>query len=244
MIGFDVGAYTAVVITILVLDGGSSWSLTAAALVGGLGTAIVVYALAYRRGIRGFRLIVVGIAVAAMLGSVNAYLVTRADIDGAMTVGFWAAGSLDRVTWAGVIPAVLVAAAVVLVVFVAARDLRSLELGDDAACMQGTRVTRARLVLLVAGVASTALVTAAAGPIAFVALAAPQLAKRLTRSPGVSLIAAAAMGAALLAAAQLLALIIAQLYRPIPVGLLTVCIGGLYLVWLLIREARRHTTGS
>ena len=97
-----------------------------------------------------------------------------------------------------------------------------------------------RLALLVLGVATTALVTAAAGPIGFIALVAPQLARRITRSAGVSLLAASAMGAALLAAAHLLSLLIAQVYRSIPVGLITVCLGGLYLIWLLIRETRRQ----
>jgi len=92
-------------------------------------------------------------------------------------------------------------------------------------------------------VATVALVTAAAGPIAFVALVAPQLARRLTRSPGVSVAASAAMGAALLACAHLLSLAVAMVYVAIPVGLYTVCLGGVYLIWLLIRETRRHYGG-
>jgi iron complex transport system permease protein len=91
---------------------------------------------------------------------------------------------------------------------------------------------------MVVGVATVALVTAAAGPIGFIALVAPQLARRLTRSPGVSLLGAGAMGALLLSLAHLLSLVIAQFYRTIPVGLITVCVGGIYLIALLIREAR------
>ena len=121
-----------------------------------------------------------------------------------------------------------------------APSLRRLELGDDAAVTLGTRPNRVRLGLVVTGVATTALVTAAAGPIGFIALAAPQLARRITRSPGVSLLAAAAMGAALLVCAHLLSLLLAQVYRPVPVGLITVCVGGIYLIWLLIRETRRQ----
>ena len=71
IIGFDAGAYTAVVLTMLVFDERGFEMLAAASLVGGLVTALVVYALSYRRGVQGFRLIIVGIGVAAMLGSVN-----------------------------------------------------------------------------------------------------------------------------------------------------------------------------
>ncbi|MGO1510702.1 MAG: FecCD family ABC transporter permease [Actinomycetaceae bacterium] len=239
VIGFDAGSYTGVVLTTLVLGTTSYWPVAAAALVGGLVTAFLVYVLAYRGGVQGFRLIIVGIGVSAVLGSVNAYLITRADIDDAMTVGFWGAGSLTRITWSSMTPALFVAGAVLLVAAALAPALRTLELGDDAAVTQGLRVGRARLALMVTGVATSALVTAAAGPIGFIALVAPQLARRVTRTPGVSLLPAAAMGAALLSGAHLLSLLISQVYRTIPVGLLTVCLGGLYLIWLLVRESRR-----
>ncbi|MBR8743115.1 iron chelate uptake ABC transporter family permease subunit [Nocardiopsis sp. MG754419] len=239
VIGFDAGSYTAVVLTLLVVGSGGYWSIASASLLGGLTTAFAVYLLAYRRGVQGFRLIVVGIGVSAMLGSVNAFLITRADIDDAMTVGFWGAGSVTRVTWDGMTPALVIAALVALAATALAPSLRRLELGDDAAVTQGARPGPARLGLLVTGVATTALVTAAAGPIGFVALVAPQLARRLTRTPGVGLLSAAAMGAALLAGAHLLSLVLSQVYRPVPVGLVTVCLGGLYLIRLLVREARR-----
>jgi len=57
---------------------------------------------------------------------------------------------------------------------------------------------------------------------------------------GVSLLGAAAMGAVLLTGAHVLSLIIATFYRQIPVGLITVVIGGMYMLWLLIRESKRH----
>lgn len=239
VIGFDAGSYTAVVITILLIGSTGYWSIASAAVVGGLLTAFLVYILAYRRGVQGFRLIIVGIGVSAALGSINAYLITRADIADAMTVGFWGAGSLSRVSWDGLVPSLVVGLVVLVVAGLLSPALRQLELGDDAALAQGVNAGRFRLALLVTGVASTALVTAAAGPIGFIALAAPQLARRITRTPGVSVASAACMGAVLLSAAHFLSRVIAQFYQAVPVGLITVCLGGLYLIWLLIREARR-----
>ncbi|WP_018157655.1 FecCD family ABC transporter permease [Demetria terragena] len=241
VIGFDAGSYTGVAVTVLVLGTASYWDIAIAALSGGLITAFAVYVLAYRGGITGFRLIIVGIALSAMLTAINGYLITRAKLEDAMVVGLWSAGSLSKVTWTSMAPSLVAAAVIVVAVGALSPALRRLELGDDTAITQGTRVGRTRLGLLVIGVATTALVTAAAGPISFVALAAPQLARRLTKSPGVSVAGSAAMGAALLSTALLLSLVIGQLYRPIPVGLLTVCIGGTYLIWLLTREARRQS---
>ncbi|MCO1337392.1 iron ABC transporter permease [Kocuria polaris] len=238
VIGFDAGSYTAVVITILFLGNSSYWSVATAAIVGGLLTALLVYALAWRRGMQGFRLIVVGIGVSAILGSINAYLITRADTHDGMAVGFWGAGSLTRVGWHSLGPSLVIAVLLFAAAYALSPALRQLELGDDAAMAQGVTIGRSRLALIVVGVATSALVTAAAGPIGFVALAAPQLARRLVRSPGVSLGPAACMGAALLAAAHLLSLVIARAFQPVPVGLITVCLGGIYLIWLLIRETR------
>ena len=223
IIGFDAGSYTAVVLTMLVLGLGNYWSIAAAAVLGGLATACIV-----------------GIAVSAMLGSVNSYLITRADIDDAMVVGFWGAGSISRVSWNSMWPSLIIAVLIFTAAALLAPALKRLELGEDAAVTLGTRPTPARLALIVIGVATTALVTAAAGPIGFIALAAPQLVRRMARTPGVSLLASAAMGALLLSGAHLLSLYIAQVYRPVPVGLITVCVGGTYLIWLLMRETRRH----
>lgn len=95
-----------------------------------------------------------------------------------------------------------------------------------------------RLAAIVLGVALTATVTAAAGPIAFIALAAPQIARRLARTPGVTILLAAFTGAFLLAGAD----VTAQHLLPVttPVGVVTVVAGGGYLVWLIIREVRHR----
>ncbi|MGW8483625.1 FecCD family ABC transporter permease [Microbacterium sp. NPDC055903] len=241
VIGFDAGSYTAVVLVMLVFGSSVTWSIAGAAILGGLLTALLVYVLAYRRGMQGFRLIVVGIAVSAMLGSINSYLITRADIDDAMQVGFWGAGSLSRVSWSTLVPSLTITAVIVCAAIVLAPALRTMELGDDVAVAHGIRVGPARLALLVVGVATTALVTAAAGPIGFIALVAPQLARRVTGTPGVSILGAAAMGAALLSAAHLASQLLGVLFRPVPLGLITVCLGGVYLIVLLIREARIHS---
>jgi ABC-type enterobactin transport system permease subunit len=74
--------------------------------------------------------------------------------------------------------------------------------------------------------------------IAFVALAAPQIAQRLTRTAGIALVPSAFIGALVLAVSD----IVAQYALPdnLPVGLVTVVVGGGYLVWLLIHEVRRR----
>ncbi|MGP9710071.1 FecCD family ABC transporter permease [Brachybacterium sp. AOP24-D1-21] len=237
IIGFNAGAYTGALGAILFLGGGFA-STAVGSFAGGLATAAVVYLLAFRNGIQGFRLIIVGIGIASMLSAFNTWLILKAELQLAMVASVWGAGSLNNADWERT--ALLTVFAVVLLPLLMAlsRPLQALELGDDAAAAQGVATERATLMLMVVGVALTAVCTAAAGPISFIALAAPQIARRLTGSGRVSLVSSGLVGAALL----LLSDLVAQHALPgiqMPVGIVTVTVGGGYLVWLLFREAKK-----
>ncbi|WP_197684376.1 FecCD family ABC transporter permease [Aeromicrobium choanae] len=237
IIGFSAGSYTGALV-VIILVGGTYPEQAAGAVVGGLLTAAVVYVLAWRDGVQGFRLIIIGIAVAAMLVSFNTWLMLTAEMEVAMSATSWGAGSFTGIGW----EETAIGSALVLVLLgilaLLAPGLRQLELGDDAARSTGVRAEPVRLAAIVVGVALTATVTAAAGPIAFISLAAPQIARRLTRSPGVAVASAALTGALLLAAAD----VAGQHLLPtaMPVGVVTVVVGGTYLVWLIVREVRRR----
>lgn len=237
IVGFSQASYTGALIVILVI-GGSYWQLVAGALLGGMATAVLVYVLAYRRGVQGFRLIVVGIGVSVMLDSLNTWLILQAELEQALAAAAWRAGSLNGVTWDQVLVGGACIAALLLLAGMLSRPMRQLELGDDAAASQGVRVSLVRLALVVAGVALTATVTAASGPIAFISLVAPQIARRLARTAGITLAPAAFVGALLCLAADYIAQHVAP--TPLPVGVITVMLGGGYLGWLLFIEAKRR----
>jgi iron complex transport system permease protein len=237
IIGFSQGSYTGALVVILVVNG-TYMQLVGGALLGGMATAVAVYVLAYRRGVQGFRLIIVGIGVSAMLGSLNTWLLLKADLEDAMAAAAWGAGSLNGVSWDQVIIGGACIAVLLLLAGMLSRPMRQLELGDDAAASQGVRASPARLGLIVVGVALTATVTAASGPIAFISLVTPQIARRLARTAGISLAPAALVGALLCLAADYIAQHIAP--TPLPVGITTVMLGGGYLGWLLFTEGRRR----
>ncbi|MFZ4894822.1 FecCD family ABC transporter permease [Plantibacter sp. Mn2098] len=237
IIGFDAGAYTGALVIMLIVHGGV-FVTTGGALLGGLLTAAVVYLLAYRRGVHGFRLIIVGIGVTAMLGSFNTWLILQASLQDAMSASFWGAGSLNGAGWEQFIPALIVFLVLIPATIALSGPLRMLELGDDAAKQLGVSAERTRLLLVIVGVGLSATVTSLAGPIAFVALSAPQIGRRLAGSAGISLSAAAAVGCVLLLASDWVAQH-ALGESELPVGVVTVVLGGGYFVWLLIREAKR-----
>ena len=238
IIGVNSGAYTGALIVIAGMGGGY-YAIAAGALIGGLVAAILVYVLSYRNGLAGYRLIVVGIAIGAVLNSVNQWIVIKVDFHTAVTASVWQQGTLSGLSWSQVVPMAVCLAIMAIVLVAMGPQLPVLQMGDDAAGALGIRPERTRVAYLVVGVGLVALGCAAAGPISFVALAAPQLARRLTASPGVGLVPSAAMGAVLLLVSDVIA---QQLLSTgeLPVGAVTVSLGGMYLVYLLITQARQR----
>ncbi|MFD1829595.1 FecCD family ABC transporter permease [Streptomyces desertarenae] len=236
MLGLTQGASTGALL--VVLAGGSSAALAGGAVVGGLLTGALIYALAWRRGVHGYRLVLTGIGVMAMLTGVNSYLITRGKLMEASRAILWMTGSLDGRGWPELTP-LLIALTVLgpVVVIGYGRSLVMTEMGDDAAHALGVRVERSRAVLLGAAVVLTSFAAACAGPVSFVALTAPQLAKRLTRTPGPNLVPAACMGAVLLVTADWAA---QNLFagRQLAVGVITGMLGGGYLIWLLATQRK------
>lgn len=237
IIGVTAGAAAAAVAVIVLGDVTSSAMLAGAALAGGLAAALVVYALAYRKGVTGYRLVLVGIGVTAVLSSVTSYLLTRAEIFDAQRATVWLTGSLNGRGWEHVRPVGAVLIVLVPVALVLGRHLRALQLGDDTARGLGVRVDRARLGLVVVGVGLAAVATASAGPVAFVALVAPQIARRLAGPSQLALVPAALVGAAVMLLSDLLG---RRLFAPteLPVGVITALVGAPYLIWLLARANR------
>jgi iron complex transport system permease protein len=241
IVGINAGASAAAVFLIVVVAAGPL-TVALGALAGALVTAVLIYLLSRRRGVSGYRLVLIGIGVTAVMTSLTAYLLNTANIYTAEQATVWLSGSLAGRSWAHVVPVVVAVAVLLPVALRLAGSLRALELGDDLAVALGTRAERARAGLLVVAVALAAVATAAAGPIAFIALAAPQIARRLVRERGLALVTSAAVGGALLATADLMA---RRVLAPVelPVGVLTAVLGAPFLVWLLARANRIGRTG-
>lgn len=242
VIGFTYGSAAGAVVMITIF-GSEQGAIALGSVIAGLATALVVYGLAFRGGtVQGYRLVLVGIGISAMLLALIDYQLTRARIEDAQEAAIWITGSLNGRGWDQAGPLALSLLVLLPLALLLAPRLRMLELGDDAASALGVSVERSRLAIALVAVALTASATAVAGPIAFVALAAPQIARRLTRAAGPGLVSAALMGALLLQGSDLAA---QRLLAPkqLPVGIMTGTIGGLYLAWLLTHEWRTRRSG-
>ncbi|WP_431929175.1 FecCD family ABC transporter permease [Nonomuraea jabiensis] len=237
------GGASAVAVFLVTVSGGAataivdSVGLSAAALAGGLGTGLLVYFLAWRRGIDGLRLILIGISVSAVMEAITIWLLVTADIRDVARAQAWLVGSLDNRSWGEVWVALWCALALMAVVSCVAFQLRPLHFGDEVAAGLGVRYSMVRAVLLLCAVLLAGVAVSAAGPVPFVALVAPQVAMRLSRCPTPPLVASGLVGALLLIGADLVAR--TALPVSLPVGVVTAAIGGPFLVYLLVRANLR-----
>ncbi|MEZ2391441.1 FecCD family ABC transporter permease [bacterium RCC_150] len=252
VVGISYGASAAAVLAIVVF-GASGAAVSAAALVGAIGVALLIYAVSRSPGASGVprgvhgnaagnRLILAGVGIAASLGAVVQFLMTRADIRTASEALVWLNGSLNSANWESI--ALLFASIVVLVpaLGLLAGPLRMLELGDDAAAGLGVRVDAVRWGLVTTAVALAAVATAAAGPVAFVAFLAGPISRRFVVRP--SLPASAFTGAVIVLAADYFAYNMAPQILDgtvLPVGVITGGLGAPFLLWLLVTSNRKES---
>ncbi len=241
VIGVNAGAAAAATLVIVILHG-SRFQTTLAALGGALGTSLLVYLLAYRRGVTGYRLVLVGIGATEMLSALTSYLLTQAQIFDAQKATVWLTGSLNGRDWQHVRSIGWALAVLVPVALALSRHLRILELGDDTARALGSRVELGRGLLLVTGVVLAAVAVAAAGPVVFVALVAPQVARRLVDARTVALVPSAVIGGLLMVLSDVVG---RRIFAPteLPVGIITAIVGAPYLLYLLARANRIGSGG-
>ncbi|MER7344753.1 iron ABC transporter permease [Streptomyces aurantiacus] len=245
VLGITHGA-SAVAVFLVTVSGGASAAimgsvgLSAAALAGGLGTGLLVYFLAWRRGIDGFRLILIGISVSAVMEAITTWLLVTADIRDVARAQAWLVGSLEDRSWDEVKIALWCTLALLAVVSCVAFQFKPMHFGDEVAAGLGVRFQMVRAVLLLCAVLLAGVAVSAAGPVPFVALVAPQVAMRLARCPTPPMMASGMVGALLLIGSDL----VARTALPItlPVGVVTAAIGGPFLVYLLVRANLRQGT--
>ncbi|ASO20360.1 iron complex transport system permease protein [Actinoalloteichus hoggarensis] len=238
VIGVGAGAGAGVAFFALLVPGLLPVSI--GAVVGGAAAVLLVYVSTGTGFREPGRLIIAGVAVAAMATAFTHYVVFVVARDRASMVAAYVNGSLAARSWEH---AATIGVALVLTipfVLVLANRVAVTEMGDELANGFGARPQSTRVWAVVLSVALSAAAVSVAGPVAFIALTAPNIARRLSRTPGPNLALAGLTGALLLVLADLGAQH-SPLGDGLPVGIYTMGIGGLYLGLLLIREWRKGT---
>ncbi len=244
VVGVVGGASLAAVAVIVLGSGGGAVSVPLAALAGALAAGAGLYALAWRGGVQGYRIVLVGIGVAAFAQAGISYVLTEGRIFEVSQAYVWLVGSLNGRGWTEVWTLAGALALLAPALLGLARRVDVLELGDDVARGLGLGVERTRTAMLAMAVALTGVAVSSAGPIGFVAFVSPHLARRLA-TPACTrdlLLAAAGCGAVLVLVADLVGRLV---FAPteIPVGIVTSIVGAPYFLALLRRAQRLGVVG-
>ncbi|MDQ3880644.1 MAG: iron ABC transporter permease [Chloroflexota bacterium] len=206
------------------------------AFVGGLGTVLVVFAVARTAGgAPATSLVLTGYAISSLIAAAIALLMF---VSGrALGVIFaWLMGSLAGSSWSDLaIATPLVAAGAVLVIG-RWRRLNVLLLGDEAAAHLGIEVEREKLTLTLLATLMTSAAVAVSGTIGFIGLVVPHVLRGVMGGDHRLLLPASMLyGAVLLAVADLGA----RLAGGIPVGIVTALVGAPFFIGLLRRGRYR-----
>ncbi|KUM05714.1 iron ABC transporter permease [Chromobacterium subtsugae] len=236
LIGVNSGAALASALALSL--GAGLYGVAASAFGGGMAALLLVRLLGADQD--GNRLILSGLAVSTLLGSLLTLLITMLPDGSLRIVTFWLMGSFASVEWPQALLMLLAAPLVWLALFRQWRFLNALQLGESTAFHLGFAVRRLEWRIVMLAALATGLVVSGCGMIGFIGLMAPHLARQLLGSDSRRLLLAAPLlGAWLAVSSDWLA---RGLLAPaeLPVGVITSLLGAPFFLWLLRRQERRH----
>lgn len=237
LLGVSAGAALAVVASSTVLGVGGAAGQAWAALLGAIAATVVVYLLAGsgRGGAGPLPLLLAGVAMTALLGSITTVLVLL-DAETLDEYRFWAVGSLAGRDVALLEPVLPFLAAGAVLAVVCSRTLDLLALGEDLARGLGARVAWGRVGIVLSATLLTAAAVAVAGPLVFVGLVVPHLARALVGPVHRWLLPLSALlGAVLLLAGDVIGRVVAS-PAEVQVGIVTAVVGAPFLIALVHRR--------
>ena len=237
--GAGLGAALAIV---LGLSAWGLWTLPGMAFAGALATILLVYALARTPGgaVPVHTLLLSGVIVSAVLGSLLMFLVSNSRSEEVHNVVWWLLGNLQIFDWALLRVAGAVVAAGLFFTMLFARDLNLMTLGERPAAHLGLHPERTKKLFFLVASLMTGATVAACGLIGFVGLIVPHSVRLAIGPDHRRLVPTCALaGAAFLVLADSLArTVIAPL--EIPIGVVTAFLGGPFFLFLLRRRKRSY----
>ncbi|OYD07055.1 iron ABC transporter permease [Paludifilum halophilum] len=238
IIGITGGAsVTAVAFLTLFSDWGARW-LPAAAFVGGSITALLIYALAWKKGVSPLRLVLIGIGINSAANGLTTLLLILSPIYATSQAMAWLAGSVYASSWETVWTILPWFIVLVPLAMILSRQLNAQQMGEAIATQLGTSVQKQRFLLILVSIALATSAVAVSGPIGFIGLMSPHIARLLTGpSFGQLLPVSGLIGACLVLVADLIA---RTAFSPLdlPAGLFTAVLGAPFLIYLLYSHGR------
>ena len=237
IIGVSSGASVAATVVFLVVPSWTS-SLPVLAFLGAAAACLIIYLMAWKRGVEPTRIILAGTAVNAMLGAVSSFL-TLLNADNLQGVLSWMNGSMAAVSWADVRQLGIYGGIGLVLALLCIKPANALQLGDDMAKNLGLRVNGMRILLSGVGAFLAAATVSVVGMIGFVGLVVPHITRLLVGSNHrVMLPTGMVLGACVVLFADTLGRTIAAPME-IPLGIIMAILGGPFFLFLLRRGRKK-----
>lgn len=208
------------------------------ALLGALGTAILVMNLGGGRNTNPIQMTLAGVALSLVFSSMTSALQILFENE---TKGLflWGSGSLMQTSWRGVTFSLPIVAVCLIASLMIASKLDVLQLGDDIANSLGLNVNRYRYLGIITGVIVTSAVVAVVGPVGFIGLVAPHIIKRLGfKKHKHILLLSAVWGSVILIGADIVSRVFTSGSYELPVGAFTAIIGAPWLIYLAYKNSK------
>jgi iron complex transport system permease protein len=235
LIGITGGASVAAIAFITLFPEASINWLPLAAILGATIATVIIYTLAWKKGVSALRLVLIGVGIQSCTAALTTLLLVMSPVYLTNKAMVWLTGSVYGTNWNDVSSLLPWTILFIGLAILSARHLNIQQLGDDIARGVGQRVEQQRFLLLSICVALAGAAVAIGGAIGFVALLAPQIARKLVGpSFGGLLPVAALTGSLIVVAADLVA---RTAFSPLdlPVGIFTSVIGAPFFMYLLYK---------
>ena len=211
-----------------------------AAFVGSLVVTFIIFLLSRQGNNSLARLLLVGIAINALCGAAVGILSWLSNDTQLRQLSLWGMGSLGQSQWSTLLAAASLAIPATVGIWLLARRLNLLQLGDEEAHYLGVDVKRTQRQLLILSALLVAAAVAVSGVIGFVGLVVPHLVRMWLGADHRWLVPGSVLaGALLLLIADTLARTLV-VPAEMPVGLITSLIGGPWFLTMIFRNQGRN----
>ena len=207
-------------------------------MIGGVGTALLIFSFSYNKGegITPASMVLIGVGLATALSGGSLTLMSKFDQDQSEFIASWLAGNIwgDELTF--VITFVPWLVIIIPFLLMKSNVLNLLNVHEHIAQGVGVKVSRERIVLLILAVILSSAAVSVAGAIGFIGLMGPHIAKSIV-GPRHQLFLpiSIVLGALLLVVSDTIGQVILQ-PSGVPVGIIVAIIGAPYFLYLMYKS--------
>ena len=236
--GISSGASVVVMIVMLYVPKAAA-SMPLFGFVGGFLACVLIYGLAWKKGLSAVRIVLAGVAVNSMLGGVTSMisLLNSESLSGVLT---WLNGELGKKGWEQVQAILIYSVVGLILAFLCSRCCDLLALGDKNTKSLGYNPNVLRIVISAIAVFLAGVSTAYVGVIGFIGLVVPHMSRMLMGSEHKYLMPfSALLGSIVLLVADTVGRTVIAPYE-IPVGVIMTVCGGPFFLYLLRKDSKGY----